>query len=228
MTGYLWVEPISNSNPFLIKVYNWMILALFISGFTSYLVASNISIFSPFFKWGLLLIFLLEIIIVIAISWLINRISYFTALFLFLFFSIINWFTLSAIFFVYPLWSIMNVLFITASIFAFMSLYWYYTKSDLSTFGSIIYMWLFWLVIATIVNIFVANSFFDYILSWVWVLVFTWLVAYDTNKIKEMGNWLSSSDELFWKMAIIWALNLYLDFINLFLNLLKLFWWSRD
>lgn len=226
MNWYLWVEPMANSvNTFMMKVYNWMIVALIVSWAIAYYVSINTQMFLPIFSSGLVyILFLVELWLVIAISWWINKISYSMALILFLLFSVVNWFTLSVIFLVYTLNSIFSVFFITASIFWFMSLYWYTTKADMTAFGSILYMWLFWLIIASLVNFFLKSSWFEYILSWGWVLIFTWLVAYDTNKIKELGMWLSEWDSLFWKMAIVWALSLYLDFINLFLYLLRLFW----
>lgn len=225
MSWYLWVEPMANStNAFMMKVYNWMIIALVISWALAYYVSLNSAIFKPIFtSWLIYLLFLAELWLVMAISWGINKISYITAVLLFILFSVVNWFTLSVIFLVYTMTSIVSVFFIAASIFWFMSFYWYTTKADMTSFWAIMYMWLFWLIIASIVNFFLKSPWFQYVLSWAWVLIFTWLVAYDTNKIKALWDWLKEWDPSFGKTAIVWALSLYLDFINLFLYLLRLF-----
>ena len=214
------------STGFMSKVYNWMFAALLISWGTAYYVATTptilvavMSLFTP--------IIIIELLFVFALSFFINKISAPVAMLLFIAYSILNWLTLSVIFLAYSMSAIILAFGITAWTFFFMAMYWYFTKSDLSTFGTVMVMWLFGLILATIVNIFLQSALFDYILSWAWVIIFTWLTAYDNQKIKEMweagfANWETET-----KMSIMWALTLYLDFINLFLYIIKLFW-SRD
>ena len=138
-------------------------------------------------------------------------------------YSILNGITLSVIFFVYTLGSIASTFFITAFIFLLMSWYGYATKRDLTTVGNLLFMALLGLIIATIVNLFWDNSTLYWVTTYAGVLIFVGLISYDTQKIKEInviGNEWTHEDR---KEAIIGALNLYLDLINLFLFLLRIF-----
>ena len=141
----------------------------------------------------------------------------------FILYSMINGFTLSVIFLIYTADSIASTFFITAGTFAVMSIYGYFTKSDLSRLGNILLMGLMGLVIASVVNVFFQDETLYWITTYAGVLIFTGLIAYDTQKIKNlniMGNEGTDEDK---KEAIIGALTLYLDFINLFLKLLRIF-----
>ena len=230
MNNYLQadVDSALESSRFMTKVYNWMIFALVISGWIAYYVGTNPEIFKLIVSsWMFFGLIILEFVLVIAISWGINKISANTAIALFIIYSAVNWLTLSVIFMAYQIPAIVNAFLISAGTFWFMSFYWYTTKSDLTTFWTIMIMWLFWIILASIVNFFLGSSMVNYVISWIWVLVFTWLTAYDTQKIKEMNIiWNEWTDEDK-KEAIMWALTLYLDFINLFLFILRLFG-SRD
>jgi FtsH-binding integral membrane protein len=210
------------SSNFMAKVYNWMFFALLISWATAYYVAMNKALLWMV-MWYFMPLIILEFAFVILLSFLINRMPAFVAILLFIAYSLLNWLTLSVIFLAYKMGAIQLAFSVTAWTFLFMSLYWYFTKASLDTFWLVMRMWLFWLVLATLVNFFVNSPMTDYILCWVWVIVFTWLTAYDTQKIREMweawfANWESET-----KMSIIGALQLYLDFINLFLYILRLF-----
>ena len=208
------------------KVYVWMTLALVLTGITSYGVASSpglmMTIFqTPAIMWGLIIA---ELAIVIAISAAINRLSLTTATLLFVLYSVLNGATFSLIFAVYTMSSIANVFFITAGTFGVMAAYGYFTKRDLSSWGRLLLMALIGLIIATLVNVFlVKSSGFDLILSYAGVLILVGLTAYDTQKIKQMLAMQTDMGEGAQKVALLGALSLYLDFINLFLYLLRIF-----
>lgn len=208
------------------KVYVWMTLALVLTGITAYGVASSPSLMmtiiqTPAIMWALIIA---ELIIVIAISAAINRLSLTTATLLFVLYSVLNGATFSLIFAVYTMSSIANVFFITAGTFGVMAAYGYFTKRDLSSWGRLLLMALIGLIIATLVNVFlVKSSGFDLILSYAGVLIFVGLTAYDTQKIKQMLAMQTDMGEGAQKVALLGALSLYLDFINLFLYLLRIF-----
>ncbi len=208
------------------KVYVWMTLALVLTGITAFGVASSPSLMMTIFQtpaimWGLIIA---ELAIVIAISAAINRLSLTTATLLFVLYSVLNGATLSLIFAVYTMSSIANVFFITAGTFGVMAAYGYFTKRDLSSWGKLLLMALIGLIIATLVNVFlVKSSGFDLILSYAGVLIFVGLTAYDTQKIKQMLAMQTDMGEGAQKVALLGALSLYLDFINLFLYLLRIF-----
>lgn len=208
------------------KVYVWMTLALVLTGITAFGVASSpglmMTIFqTPAIMWGLIIA---ELIIVITVSAAINRLSLTTATLLFVLYSVLNGATFSLIFAVYTMSSIANVFFITAGTFGVMAAYGYFTKRDLSSWGRLLLMALIGLIIATLVNVFlVKSSGFDLILSYAGVLIFVGLTAYDTQKIKQMLAMQTDMGEGAQKVALLGALSLYLDFINLFLYLLRIF-----
>lgn len=222
-------QSITFQNTFIAKVYGWMALALVLTGFTSLFVASTpafkTAIFgNQFLFWGLLIG---EVVLVFAISGAIRKISASTATLLFLLYSILNGITLSFIFLVYTATSIATTFFITAGTFAIMSLYGYSTKSDLTKVGNLLFMVLIGVVIAALVNIFLKSNTLQWIITIAGIIVFVGLIAYDTQKIKQIGQgeWDIQTGK---KLSIIGALSLYLDFINLFLLLLNLFGGRRD
>lgn len=213
------------------KVYVWMTLAMVITGFTAYAVANSPGIMSAIIAnrmlmWGLLIG---EFALVWYVSARIDRLSLSTATLLFILYSVLNGATLSIIFLAYTMTSIASVFFITAGTFAAMSLVGYFTKKDLSGLGRILFMALIGLIIATLVNVFLIKSGgFSLIVSYVGVLIFVGLTAYDTQRIKNM---LVEADDVSaeaQKIALMGALALYLDFINLFLYLLRIFGGNRE
>ncbi len=212
------------------KVYTWMALALTITGFTAYYVASSPAILQAIMTNQILFFGLLigELALVWGVSAAINRLSLTTATLLFILYSVLNGVTMSFIFLAYTMTSIASVFFITAGTFAAMSLYGYFTKADLSKMGQILFMALIGLIIATIVNLFIKSSGLTMILSYVGVLIFVGLTAWDTQKIKQMLQAAPDTGETAQKVALMGALSLYLDFINLFLYLLRIFGNSRD
>ena len=207
------------------KVYLWMTMAMVITGLTAYLVATNINIISFIYSnqavmWGLIIA---ELAIVIGVTAAINKLSLPVATLLFVLYSVINGALLSSIFLIYTMSSIATVFFITAATFGAMSLFGYFTKQDLTSWGKILMMALIGLIIATVVNLFVKSSGLQMIVSYVGVLIFVGLTAYDTQKIKQMCLQAPDAGESMQKLALLGALSLYLDFINLFIYLLRIF-----
>ena len=207
------------------KVYVWMTFALALTGFTAYGVATSPGIITALYSnsillWGLVIA---EFAIVFGVSAAINRLSLTTATLLFVLYSVINGALFSSIFLVYTMSSIASVFFITAGTFGVMALVGYTTKKDLSSMGRILFMALIGIIIATIVNIFLKSSGLEMIVSYLGVLIFVGLTAYDTQKIKNMLLMAPDVSEASQKIALLGALNLYLDFINLFIYLLRIF-----
>lgn len=212
------------------KVYLWMTLALVITGFTAYYVATNESIImaivsNQLILWGLIIA---EFGLVFALSAAIKKLSLTTATIMFVVYSILNGATLSFILLIYTMSSIASVFFITAGTFAAMAAFGYFTKTDLSSMGKILIMALIGIIIATIVNIFLKSSGMELILNYLGVLVFVGLTAYDSQKIKQMLLTAPDAGEGAQKIALLGALSLYLDFINLFIYLLRIFGERRN
>ncbi|MEO1021775.1 MAG: Bax inhibitor-1/YccA family protein [Bacteroidota bacterium] len=209
---------------FINKVYGWMSLALVLTGFVAARTASSEAMTQLIFGNPVLLYGLIfaELGLVIWMSAAINRISSNTAIGLFLLYSALNGLTLSFIFLVYTGASIATTFFVTALTFGVMSVYGYVTKRDLTSWGNLLFMALIGIIIGSIVNMFWQNSGFYWILTYLGVIVFVGLTAYDTQKIKEMSLGLDANSEEGRKGAILGALRLYLDFINLFLLLLRI------
>ena len=202
-----------------------MTLALVITGLTAYGVATSPGILQAIYTnqilfWGLIIA---EFALVFGVSAAINRLSLTTATLMFILYSVINGALLSYIFLAYTASSIATVFFITAGTFGTMALIGYTTKTDLSSMGKILFMALIGLIIATIVNLFIKSSGFTLILSYVGVLIFVGLTAWDSQKIKQMLLQAPDAGEASQKLALLGALTLYLDFINLFIYLLRIF-----
>ena len=212
------------------KVYLWMTLALMITGITAAGVANSPNILALIYSrqvvmWGIIIA---EFGLVIYISARLEKLSLSTATTLFALYSILNGVMLSSIFLLYSTAIISKVFFITAGTFGVTALYGYATKKDLSSLGNILFMALIGLVIATVVNIFMKSAMFDLILSYIGVIIFVGLTAWDSQKIKHMMMVQQDATESAQKLALIGALSLYLDFINLFLYLLRIFGRSND
>ena len=206
------------------KVYLWMALALTITGFTSMIILSNESFIYTLFNnqllfWGLVIG---ELILVFSLSARIHKMSITTDTIMFVLYSVINGVTLAPLLFFYTKTSIAKVFFITAGTFGVMSLIGYTTKTDLSSIGKILFMALIGLIIATVVNLFMHSSTLDLIISYAGVVIFVGLTAWDTQKIKRMLAMCEEPDEQAHKIALMGSLALYLDFINLFIWLLRI------
>jgi hypothetical protein len=209
----------------MVKVYGWMGLGLLITGFIALYTASSEALLSFVFgsRWIFFGLIILELVAVGVLVSLINKMSANLATLVFILYAVLNGLTLSCIFVVYTEASIASTFFVTAGTFAVMSLYGYTTKTDLTRWGNILFMGLIGLIIASLANYFMKSETLYWITTYAGVLIFVGLTAYDTQKIKNMniiGNEGSDEDH---KEAIMGALTLYLDFINLFLYLLRIF-----
>lgn len=208
------------------NVYTWMAGGLLMTAITALIVSNGSLVYTiaskPAIMWGLVIA---ELIMVVVLSARIMKMSFLSAGLLFALYAIINGVTLSFIFIAYTKESITSAFFITAGTFAAMSVVGYVVKKDLSSMGRILFMLLIGLIIATIVNFFVASSKLAILLNYAGVIIFVGLTAYDTQKIKKMVQSFSEigiNDETN-KFALLGSLILYLDFINLFLYLLRIF-----
>ena len=207
---------------FINKVYSWMCLALTVTGFIALRTVS-----SPDFLYMVQSNFIILIIIELGVVfWMIsaiNRISSNLAIGLFLLYSALNGLTLSVILNLYTGASVASTFFITAGTFGAMSAYGFFTKKDLTSWGNLLFMGLIGIIIASVVNIFMASSALYWLITYAGVLIFVGLTAYDTQKIKKMSLEMDTESEVGKKGAIMGALTLYLDFINLFIMLLRIF-----
>lgn len=216
-------------NEFVRSVYNWMALGLAATGFVAYFVASNKSIFMTVYsmRW---LFFIAELALVFILAARIQKLKPTTATLMFMLYSVLNGATMSIIFKIYTMSSISSTFFICAATFTVFSIYGYTTKRDLTGLGQFMFMGLIGIIIASVVNIFFQNSGLMMIISYIGVLVFVGLTAYDTQYIKNMA--LSQPADLdagtARKGAIFGALKLYLDFILMFQYLLMIFGGGRD
>ncbi len=210
---------------FITRVYGWMTIALILSGLSALFAATSPIAFELIWGGkhiGFYVLVVAEIAIVIILSAIIRKVPVGVAVFMFLLYSIVNGLTLSAIFLVFEITSIFIVFFISAGMFLAMSLYGRYTKQDLNSAGRYLMMALFGLIIASIVNLLLKSNILQWIISLVSLVVFIGLTAYDTRKIVTASQMADGSDT-FKKAAIFGALELYLDFLNIFLSLLNLF-----
>lgn len=204
------------------RVYVKMFLGLLVTAFTAMYAASSSFInFYVTHSWLMWVLIIAELGLVFAISGAINKLSSGTATLLFYIFAVVNGLMLSTIFLVYSPGAITKTFFITAGTFGAMSIYGYFTNSDLTKWGSFFFMALIGLIIASVVNIFVHSSGLDWIISIVGVLLFVGLTAWDTQQIKRMAMMTGVENQ--GKLATWGALSLYLDFINLFIYLLRIF-----
>lgn len=207
------------------NVYLWMTAALAISGLTAMVVAESPAILSLIFanSFTMLGFFLAPFALVWFISARIHSLSIPTAVMLFTLYAVMMGVMLSSIFLTYTTASITNVFFITAGTFGAISLYGYTTKRDLSSWRTILLMGLIGIIIASLVNYFLDSEMLYWIISYVGVIVFVGLTAYDTQKIKQMALEVGTNEDAGKRVALLGALVLYLDFINLFLYLLRIF-----
>ena len=207
------------------SVYVWMTLALAITGFVALYVAKSYALLNAmaensFLFWGLLIA---EVGLVMYLSARIHRISFSTATILFIVYSVLNGVTMSILFMVYTMSSIATTFFVTAGTFGATALYGYVTKKDLTRIGNLCIMGVIGLIIASLVNLFLQNSMMDLIISYIGVLLFVGLTAYDSQKIKQLLSDDSIEiNETTQKIALMGSLTLYLDFINLFIYLLRI------
>lgn len=218
-------------NNFVRSVYNWMAVGLALTGFVAFYVSTNVNILrliaSPVIQ---IVLFIAVIGMVVAISGMVNRMSAGTATGLFVVYSGLMGVLLAPIFIVYTQASIASTFFICSGTFVACSIYGWTTKRDLTSLGGFFTMGLIGLIIASLVNMFIRSSAMHYIIGYIGVIVFVGLTAYDTQKLKNMAlaQPAGLDGAVVRKGAIVGALSLYLDFINLFLMLLRIFGQARD
>lgn len=219
-------------NAFVVKVYNWMAAGLAVTGAVALYVASNESFLRYLVTHQILFFGLIiaEIVLVVALAGFVRVMSGMTASAVFILYSVLNGVTLSLIFLIYARATIATTFFISAGTFAACSIYGMTTKRDLTSWGGFLFMGLIGIIIASVVNMFVKSSGLSLAISYIGVFVFIGLTAYDTQKIKSLAysrpERIDSDTEQ--RGAIVGALTLYLDFINLFLLMLRIFGGSRE
>jgi len=216
----------SSVQSFMTGVFSWMFIALAITAATAYYVASTPSIMQlmitetglSIFGW---VVMLAPIGFVLLMSFRFQKLSALSLSGLFLVYSILVGLSISFIFMIYTMGSIATTFGVTSLTFGIMAIAGYTTKTDLTKFGSILMMALVGIIVATLVNFFLKSESMQYLISFIGVLVFTGLTAYDVQKLKKIGTEMTAGQESTRKYAIMGALSLYLDFINLFLFLLR-------
>lgn len=221
-------EVVQTTSSVMKRVYFKMFLGLLVTAFISLFCANSMSFMSfvatnSWLYWGL---FIAELALVFVLSARVMKMSSAAATLMFFAFAALNGMTLAPIFLVYTMTSIAKTFFICAGTFGAMSVYGYFTTQDLTKWGNFLFYALIGLIIASVVNIFTKSSTLDWIISIAGVLIFVGLTAWDTQKIKQMA--LVTPSSYVGHLATIGALTLYLDFINLFLYLLRFFGSQRD
>ncbi|MCQ2576521.1 MAG: Bax inhibitor-1/YccA family protein [Treponema sp.] len=215
---------------FIAKVYGWMTIAMLLSAISAFLTFSMMSYDSVFFNpkfllamanYGYLALIIFELLLVFVLSIFIRKLPVFWASLFFIIYSVVDGMTLSVIFMVYELPSIANAFIVCTLMFLGMSIFGAFTKTNLMSFGRYLIMALFGLIVAILLNYLLKANWLSYVIDIASVLIFTGLTAYDTQKIMKTSEYYNGS-EGFQKVAIIAALELYLDFINIFLSLLRL------
>jgi FtsH-binding integral membrane protein len=219
---------------FIKSVYNYMFAALTISGVLAYIVGTDRALFDSLFmspEGGFKITFYVVLFAPIILSFVmaggLTRFSYQTLLLLFVAYSALMGLSLSVLFIGYSLGTLGTTFLLTAGSFGFMAFLGYTTKTDLTKFGSLLYMLLFGVIIASLVNMFLGSGPFDYVISLVSVFIFTGLVAYEMQMIKNLAHQAQMDATMRQKLALFAGFQLYLTFVNLFLSLLRLLG-SRD
>ncbi len=223
-------EQVEQANrKFISKVYGWMTIALVISGFSALYTANSYTLINLIWgsRFGFLFLAIAELVLVFWLSASIHKISKTAATIAFIGYSILNGMTFSSIFVMYTTASIFRVFLASAAMFGAMTIYGMFTKRKLNSVGRYLMMGLFGVIIATLLNFLFRSSTLDFIISLVTLAIFIGLTAYDTQKIIKVSSY-NDGSEIFQKVAIICALELYLDFINIFFILLRLFGRVRD
>jgi uncharacterized protein len=225
MQSRTYIESISTVEAdFMQKVYLWMTFALTLTGFVAYRTTQSEFLLELIFSssFGFIGLILAELALVFWISSGLQRMSSNMAIGLFLLYSVLNGMTLSVLLIAYTGASVASTFFITAGMFGAMSVYGYTTKQDLSSWGNLLFMALIGLILASVVNIFLQSSGLYWLISYIGVLIFVGLTAYDTQKIKQLAAQVIVESEVGRKVAILGALTLYLDFINMFIFMLRI------
>ncbi|OCG04716.1 Bax inhibitor-1/YccA family protein [Gilliamella sp. wkB112] len=224
----------SRIQTYMSHVYGWMTVGLLLTALVAWYASSSEAMqqllfvidYRGYYSLSVLswILIIAELGLVFALSGMINRLSGSAATTMFMLYSVLSGLTLSSIFIAYTSSSIVSVFFITAGMFATLAFYGYTTKRDLSAFGRFLFMGLVGIVIASLVNMFMHSAPLMWAITYIGVFVFAGLTAYDTQKLKELGEHLPQDDQnVFRRFVILGSLTLYLDFINLFIMLLRVF-----
>ncbi len=211
---------------YMAQVYGWMTCGLLLTAVVAWYAANTPAVLNLIYSSQILFFGLIiaQLGLVFVISGMINRLSGAVATSLFMFYSMLTGLTCSSIFVIYTSSSIASTFVIAGGMFGAMSLYGYTTKRDLSGLGNMLFMGVIGIVLASLVNIWLKSSALMWAVTYIGVVLFVGLTAYDTQKLKEMGAALDSGDpDAFRKYTIVGALTLYIDFINLFMMLLRIF-----
>lgn len=219
-------------NSYVRSVYNWMCIGLALTGFIAFYVSNSETVMRLVFgnRAIFFMIIIAELALVFSIAGMVNRMSGSTATALFVLYSALNGVTLSFVFLAYTRSSIYSTFFVCAATFLACSVYGWTTKRDLTSWGGFLFMGLIGIIIASLVNLFIRSSAMSMVVSYIGVFVFVGLTAYDTQKLKNMAltQPVGLEGSVVRKGAILGALSLYLDFINLFLMLLRILGQGRD
>ncbi|OAT24157.1 Bax inhibitor-1/YccA family protein [Proteus myxofaciens] len=215
----------SGLQTFMAQIYGWMTVGLLLTAFVALYVASSEQLLSLIFSSNITFFGLIiaQLALVFVLSGMVHKMSGALATTLFMLYSALTGVTISSVLIVYTASSVASTFFICAAMFAALSVYGYTTKRSLSGMGSFLFMGLIGIIIASVVNIFMKSSMMSMVISYAGVLIFAGLTAYDTQKLKDMGSQINQDDkENMRRYSIMGALTLYLDFINLFLMLLRI------
>ena len=214
-----------NKNDVFSKIFNWMGFGFLLTFITGYIISTTNDFINVLFGTKLYLLFaLIEIVLVLVLSAKVHKLKKTTAGILFMIYSFVSGITFSSIFILYNVTSLIYVFIITAILFMILSMFGKSTKYDLTKISTYLLIALIGTILTSIINIFISNSFLDTILSIILVVIFCCMTAYDVQKINKNFEVVNRNESY----AIYFALELYLDFINIFLNLLNLFGKGRD
>lgn len=230
----MWQEnysmPQTSASDFMYKVYGWMSVALGITAGIAYYIGSTPAVYTELYKSPFLFIGIMvaQVALALFFTWKLASLTYSQAVIAFMAYAMLVGVTTSAIFLVYTMASIYMAFVVAAGMFLAMALYGYFTNADLTSMGSFLTMGLFGIMIAMLGNMWFQNPVADYYISLAAVGIFTLLTAYDVQKIKHIGQSLMIDADMKQKLAVYGAFTLYLDFINLFLNLLRVLGKKRE
>lgn len=223
------MESQAGLNAYISKVFGTMFLGLLVTALTALFTATSDTMMEIFYESNLVFVLLIaELVVVFVLSARVGKMSYMATQAMFYLYAVINGITLASIFYVYDLGTIYVAFFTAAASFGAMAVYGMVTKKDLTQIGNILMMALIGIVIAMLINLFIGSETFDIVISFIAVAVFVGLVAYDTQKLKSYYYSSTGDYQMQRKIAVMGALSLYLDFINIFLHLLRIFGSNRD
>ncbi len=220
-------NPVKTDSNLMNKVFMWMFVGILVSAVAALLTVNNINFLTTVLNPGVMIgLFIAEIVLVVILSSRVTSLSYPTAIVAFVAYSVINGLNLSVIFLAYEIGSIVGIFFTTAALFGLLAFVGYTIKVDLTRIGNILLIGLIGIIVCSLINLFIMNDTFDLILTIIGCIIFLAITVYDVQKIKNISESIPEENQN--SLAIVGALTLYLDFINIFLKLLALFGKRRD